>query len=70
MSEKIEYFFAELDSNLMRGLSPNDALEKTVKNYQYVFEIEPSNTLPTEKGNSNQPMKRPWLRWFTNRELQ
>lgn len=49
MSEKTDYFFAELDSNLIRGLSPKDALIKTVENYQYVYELNTEKIKESEE---------------------
>lgn len=37
MSEKTDYFFAELDRNLRDGRSPGDSLEKAVESYGAVF---------------------------------
>lgn len=41
MDEKIAYFFASLDSNLMAGLTPQGALEATVYEYQSVYDLYP-----------------------------
>lgn len=41
MNEYIEYFFAELDSNLMRYESAEEALVHTVRVYREVFDLKP-----------------------------
>lgn len=41
-TEKLDYFFTDLELYLRDGFSPKDAIIETIDDYQYVFNIKPT----------------------------
>jgi hypothetical protein len=56
--EKIDYLIADFDRYLRDGKTPMEALNLTMDDYQYVFDIFPSSGLIEKKLSiKNSPLK-------------